>query len=728
MSLSDLTIKREYRTFKDDVPHDFYVPLLKQAVLYQRAVGFFSSTSLSSLTPGLCGLVLNDGQMEIVASPKLSAEDVRAINCGYEARGSIVSQALIRELQSVEDAQAERLNLLANLIAAERLTIKIVTTKQVNGLGMYHEKLGLIRDASGNVVAFSGSMNETITGFQKNYEAFDVYCSWLEADRERVRGKQAAFAAIWQNEEPDLEVQEFPEVNQSLIEKYSTGPVDWEAEADKQDRRFEENNPILYKSGNHGLLKPLGVNFYDYQQDAIDRWLQADGRGIFDMATGTGKTYTGLGAAAALCKRSSRLAIIIVCPYQHLVRQWADDVRAFGMEPIIAYSGSEQKDYKKRIRSAVLDFNLNVKAFFCLVCTNATFATAYVQESMQRLGNDTLLMVDEAHNFGAERLKATLRQEFQYRLALSATFERHHDAEGTAQLERFFGKRCIEYGLKRAIAEGRLTPYEYHPVPVVLTVEERERYLDLTRQIGRCIIKKRNGKKELNEKGKKLAMERARLVAGAAAKGITLKDLMQEHLDDHYMLVYCGAARLLEQADDEIVIDEDIRQVDYISRMLNFDLGMETAQFTSRENAQERQSRLQDFADGEIQALVAIRCLDEGVNVPAIRTAFILASTTNPKEYIQRRGRVLRRYPGKEKAVIYDFVTLPRALDEVVSQPEEMAQQEKGLIKNELSRMKEFMDLSMQPQEGERLYDEMVDAYELYDFAAQQITDDTWEE
>ena len=156
------------------------------------------------------------------------------------------------------------------------------------------------------------------------------------------------------------------------------------------------------------------------------------------------------------------------------------------------------------------------------------------------------------------------------------------------------------------------------------------------------------------------------------------------------MLVYCGATTLFEQETDEVSIVEDIRQIDYISRMLNFDLEMRTAQFTSNENSEERKHRLQQFSDKEIQALIAIRCLDEGVNVPQIETAFVLASTANPKEYIQRRGRVLRKARGKEYAVIYDFITLPRAVEDVGGMDENESNSDISLVKKELLRLNEF--------------------------------------
>ena len=732
MSLRDVEIKGEYRTYKDDVPRVFYEPLLSQASCYKRAVGFFSSSSLAAIATGIRALARRGGRIEVVASPKLSETDVKAIEEGYERRSSVIEKALIRELREAVAEDSDRLNLLANLIAAGLLDIKIVTTKRAGAVGMYHEKLGLIEDEEGNVVAFSGSMNESLTGLCNNYEAFDVFCSWLPGEAERVKGKEEVFSSIWNNEEPGIVVQNFPEVNIEIIRRYKTKEIDFYEDyqiTDDENEKISEDIMTSYEvhipSGK--IVKPESVGLYDYQESAIAEWLNHKGRGIFDMATGTGKTFTGLGAVAVLCDKVDRLAVIIVCPYQHLVEQWATDAKIFGADPIIAYSGSVQRDYKKRIRNAVMDFTLGVKNYFCVICTNATFASVPIQKEVQKLGVETLLLVDEAHNFGATNLRNTMKHDFQYRLALSATLERHHDEDGTEELKQFFGDKCIEYSLEKAIQEGKLTPYEYRPILTVLSEDELDIYVKLTKEMVQCLIKKRNGKLELNEKGKKLALKRARLVAGAADKIVKLRELMDEYKEDNYMLVYCGATRLLEQDAGDVIIDEDLRQIDYISRMLSLDIGMKTAQFTSKENTYERRCRLEAFAEGDIQALVAIKCLDEGVNIPAIRTAFILASTTNPKEYVQRRGRVLRLSPGKEKAVIYDFITLPRPLADVMVEPQGKATQETGLVKKELARMRDFIDLALKPYKAQRLYNDIVDAYELYDFDLELDADTLWE-
>ena len=716
MSLQDIALKTEYRSFQDDIAQDFYIPALKQAVRYKRAVGFFSSSILSMITAGLYEFYQHEGKIELLASPKLSRKDIEAIEQGYAARETVIERSLRRELLDYEDfCTLNRLNLLANLIADKRLDIKIVVPKGRKGIGMYHEKVGLLEDSFGNIVAFSGSMNESGNALEQNYESFDVFCSWQEADAARVMQKSADFTRLWYNLDSHASVQTFPEVTSYLVDKYRIGPVKpikeiypvYHPQSDEQIAETVDDNEAKVESQKSGFQIPKELRLYSYQQQAINSWRQHGYRGIFDMATGTGKTLTGLGALAALCEQKPRLAVIIVCPYQHLVDQWGEDIEKFKVHPIIGHSTSPQHNYKERLRWAVFSFNLEARDFFCFICTNATFAADWAQAEFAKLKEPSVLVVDEAHNFGAEKLMQTLQKNYTYRLALSATMDRHNDPEGTECLYRFFGDVCIHYDLGRAIQEKKLVPYDYYPVVIYLTETELKKYQQLTIEIGKGIYKKK-GKIIVTQKAKTLLLKRSRIVAGAMNKVEKLREMMLEFKDKHDMLIYCGAAQV--GIEDENL---DIRQIDYISRMLNFELEMRTAQFTSKESMDERARRIEEFKSHAIQALVAIKCLDEGVNIPSIRTAFILASTTNPKEYIQRRGRVLRRYPGKESAVIYDFITLPRSLDEVRNSDAALGWHELALVKNELNRMVEFRNLARNFYVSDHLIDEIRDTYNI---------------
>lgn len=713
MAINNIHLKNEYHSLDDDIAKEFYIPLLSNAKIYQRAVGFFSSSILLKISVGIAALAKKGGSIQIIASPYLSNEDIDAINSGYKDREQIIKNAIEKELKDTRTYdETNRLNLLANLIANGVLDFKIAYTDNCGKFGMFHDKFGIITDENENKVAFSGSMNESLNGIMYNSESFDVYCSWKEADeKERIREKEERFNKIWNREDSKVTIIDFVDLNKEIVNKYKKFNPDLEIDATSvypleigidPDISSKSTTPINIP------IKPKSLDLFDYQKDAILAWEKNNFIGIYDMATGTGKTLTALGSVVHLFNKCKRLAVVICCPFQHLVDQWVEDIEKFNIIPIVAYSGH---DYKRKLSDAVFDYNLGITDFFCLVCTNGTYVTNRVQTQIEKIKGNALIVVDEAHNFGASSLSQKMTPIFNYRLALSATLDRHDDIEGTKKLYDYFGQKCITYDLGRAIREKKLTPYIYKPILVSLTDTELEDYEKLSTIIGKHIIEK-NGKKELDDLGKIKAQERSRLVAGAFNKTVILKSLMEENKEEHNMLVYCGATKISKEYTD----DDDIRQIDYISRMLGNELSMDVAQFTSNEDAEERQRRIKAFTEGDIQALIAIKCLDEGVNIPKIKTAFILASTTNPKEYIQRRGRVLRKAKGKEFAIIYDFVTIPRPIDVVPNLTEYELSKDRSLVIKEITRIKEFKTEAMNPIDSDNLIDELMDVYSLYDY------------
>lgn len=723
MNYEGLTILRGYKTNKNDVVKEFYIPVLKQSVLYKRAVGFFSSTALIELSKGISGLVRNGGKIKFIVSPLLSAEDIEAINKGYEAR-DILQEALIREFREPQNnSEAERLGWLSQLISIGILEIKVAFTPPQKVSGMYHEKIGVLYDGNGNKIAFTGSMNETINAFHNNYESIVVFNSLVATDTQRVIDLENDFDSLWAGREKNITVLDFPKIVRDRLKPYENYSSRGK---DEQLQQFEQEDLLELQPIQVGTPAiPKGVSLHEYQTDAIDTWVKNDFRGIFDMATGTGKTYTGLGAAVKLYNIKHRLAVIIVAPYQHLVDQWVEDIVRFNMRPIIGYSSSPQKDWKKRLTDAVFDYQqLGIIDTLCFVTTNATFSSKFVQNTLNDLGSETLLIIDEAHNFGSGHLSLSLNPKFEYRLALSATLERHGDPVGTQILKSYFGSKCIEYDLNRAIREGKLTPYYYHPVLVYLEEDELEKYKDLSYKISReCHVNKHGGLK-ITDNGKRLLLARARLIAGARQKLTVLREVMKPYINDSHMLVYCGATKVDTFENDTFDSDEEgERQIVAVSKILGNELGMKVTHFTSSESAAEREIIKKKFADTDpYQAIVAIKCLDEGVNIPSIKTAFILASTTNPKEYIQRRGRVLRLAPKKPYAVIYDFVTLIKPLS-AVDQYASDYNCGRALAKRELSRLIEFGSIALNSRDSDQLITDIEETYDLDSTAIEEDND-----
>lgn len=703
MSLKDIEIKKEYRSLLDNVAKDFYVPLLKEAVSYKRAVGFFSSSILVEISKGIVGLIKNGGKIQLIVSPYLSEEDINAIKDGYSKREEIIRNAIKRELKSpTNNYQAERLNLLANLIADGHLDIKIALTEDNNQMGMYHEKMGIIEDADGNKVAFSGSMNESANAILANYETIDVFTSW-SADFDRVESKECSFASIWNNYEPNINTLKFEDLSEEFINKYKKKSIDYSNYDYEQDNINDINRQYEF------FKIPDYVNFYDYQKEAIEKWVKRSCCGIYDMATGAGKTYTALGSLATLSQMlKEKLAVVIVAPYQHLVEQWVEDINKFNVKPIVAYSYPGQK-WRKLFNDAVIGYNTGAINNFCIITTNATFSSDDFQNILKQFKKDFCFVIDEAHNFGAKKLSSLLPRKARYRLALSATIERHRDFEGTEILKNYFGHTpCISFSLKDAIDRGFLTSYYYYPILTYLNEEELEQYNSLTASIIRNGGLDQNNI-ELSKYVEMLMIKRARIIAGCKDKINKLIDIMEKHSKESHMLVYCGATKYDNK---DLNDDSDIRQIDEVVNRLYSDLGMKVRKFTSSESKEEREEIREMFATGsDLQAIVAIKCLDEGVNIPAIKTAFILASSTNPKEYIQRRGRVLRKAKGKDFAIIYDFITLPRRLDKIEYTLPEDLKYDMNLIKKEFLRMDDFANTARNPLVIDELKEEIQRAY-----------------
>ena len=700
MSFKDLSeIKIEYRTLNDEVVENFYIPVLEQAKSYKRAVGFFSSNILLQLTKGLGKFVDNNGHMQLIVSPRLEEKDYEAIRKGYEARDYIENQIVQNFDFDVDfDQKEDRFAMLSYMISHNLLDIKIVLLEENNDNAMYHEKMGVFEDAFGNSIAFSGSANETYNGYNSNYETLDVFCSWKSEESDlRCNSKKLFFNRIWDGRERGLITIPFPDAIKSKILEYKPNP----------NHDFVQID-INYKE----KLRKLRVNacppkieidkLYDYQKEAIANWANKNYRGIFDMATGTGKTYTGIGAISKLIKDKERIVAIICCPYTHLVEQWCEELKLFNINPIKCYGSVNYKDI---LRRELTKFKNKRTDFVCAVICNVTFKKDNIQELISMNLGHTLLLVDEAHNFGALGFSKCLTLDYPYRLALSATLDRAGDEQGTQALYDFFGSKCIEYSLEKAIIEGKLTQYEYYPILVYLTDDERDDYISLTRRIG-ALMANNNCEDAI----KSLLIKRSRLIAGARNKISALIENIRNYKEENNMLIYCGAVKYGDEGYDSANTEK--RQIEIVLRELQR-LGIVASKFTSEEDTITRNNIFDAFKNKNIQALVAIKCLDEGMNIPAIQTAFILASSTNPKEYIQRRGRVLRKYPGKDRAKIYDFITLPYSPDMVNTLSLDHKKVAIPLVKKELKRMVEFANASINPSYSNEVKEFIIGSYEI---------------
>lgn len=697
-NFKEINLKKEYTTGIDNISRDFYYPVFSRTVLYKRAVGFFSTSALVKVTRGIQSLIKNNAKIQFIVSPKLSEEDIRQIELGYELR-EIAEKRLIEDYKAPStDEQRSKIGLISHLIENGQLDIKVAFMKNTNKNSMFHVKYGIMKDAYGNTISYSGSLNDSITAYESNHENFDVFCSWEnEESLERVITKDNNFDNLWNNSVKTLEILDFPKI---LKEKFDVirNEINDESYLDETEYDF-------YDAAEETDKYKDVIELRDYQETAIKVWEHNNFNGIFEMATGTGKTLTAIAGAMYLREKINKLFIIIIVPYQHLVEQWVEDLIRVGIVPIVGYSAAEYANYDKKLKNVLLDFKNNISNFGCFITTIGSYRTVKVQKLVSELSNNVLFIADEAHNIGTASLRNKLHN-YQYKLALSATLDRHNDIEGTEFLREYFGETCIEYDLEQAIKSKALCEYLYYPVINYLTFDELYEYKKITHEISRNLITDKNKKIKLSEKAKILLIKRSRIVAGAKNKITNLIGEFEKYKNDNGILIYCGATTV---ADDDL--DEDIKQIDLVSKNIYEKFGINSTQFTSRENKFEREKIKENFINNDTQAIVAIRCLDEGVNIPSIKTAFILASSTNPKEYIQRRGRVLRPSSNKTVAEIFDFVTLPRNLKDVYLLSTEEQKSDLSLLKNEIKRMEEFSQLSNNKYITDDLIFKIKDAY-----------------
>ena len=698
--LRELHLAPSYRSDRNNLVADFYLPCLREATRYSRAVGYFTSTSLSAAAKGLYRFISRRGYMRLIASPLLNKEDAEAMRKGYKRREEVIADALVRELDILpaDPAVEDRLGFLAWLISENLLDIKIAVVETGDDFGIYHEKIGIFSDEENSQVVFTGSANESIGGLVSNFESVHVFRSWVAEDVERVKLIVADFETLWKDITPNLAVYDFPEAVRKKLLKFRPAQLPAQDPEEPAPPPRAEALPSI----------PAGVVVRDYQKRAVEKWFEGGGKGIWRMATGTGKTIAALALTtqlSQLLRRNSRpLLTIVVCPYKHLVSQWASEARRFDMNPLKCFES--RLEWSSPLNELVSAANDGHVQFVLAITTNATLQTTSFQDVIRRVKASLLLIGDEVHNLGAGGLSACLPENAAYRLGLSATPERWFDPVGTDALVKYFGPVVYELTLEDAIKMGALCKYDYFPHVVEFDLPELDEYLELTHQISQLIGAEEGELTDETENPrlKWLLLRRARLIAAAKNKLPALKSVVDP--STAYNLFYCGDGRVqYDPAGDEI------RQIEAVVHLLGRELGMSVHSYTAETYLEERDDLRKRFASGSLQGLVAIRCLDEGVDIPETRRAFILASSTNPKQFIQRRGRILRRSAGKDIAEIHDFLVVPPPQIGT----DEFYATERRLFRRELERVVLFAKLADNGPQALKTLLPLRERYQLLD-------------
>lgn len=684
--LKDLgSLRTEYTSDVDDIATDFYNPCLREASSYDRITGFFSSTVFHLTHPALNVFVTeNDGQMRLLCSPRLSGPDADNLLYGYAAReDSELVDVLRAELTHLlASPRAATARLLAALVAAGRLDIKlarVAATASMSNKRMFHDKVGLFTDAAGDTVGFRGSLNESFLGLspEGNIESVDVWPSWEGGrDAERVRNAVARFNRLWAGEVAGVTVAALPEEIQQELERVAE---DVDLEAMLRDLAGG-------KIGTTTAAPPAvgGIELRIHQREAVRAWESHQHRGLLAHATGAGKTISGLYCAQVALQRG--LVPVILVPSRLLLQQWADQVsELLGARLVLAGGGHDRWNRSGAVRAAV-ESSRPERPYAVIAVLNSATSAAF-RAQLRPVMNKAFVIADEAHRLGSPESRTILEWlDAPWRLGLSATPERANDPDGTGAIFDYFGGIIHRYSLKDALDDGVLAPYVYHPSWVGLTDDEQERWERLTAEIRRryAIVQAPNAKPHTQDQLRHKLIERARIAKGAARKIPKAADLIVEHYRPdrgQKWLVYCDNQSQLAQL-REALDARGVRSWEYHRQM---------------QGDAEATLKLFDVSGGIV---VAIKCLDEGVDIPAATHAIILASSRNPREFIQRRGRVLRRSPHKTVATLLDVLVLPGTIDQ--DDPS------RPLAVGELARALQFAALGIGQGAVSRLEDKWV--------------------
>lgn len=685
MSLKELSFPSTLNTSNNDLISDFFVPVLSNSIQYDRGVGYFSSGWLRIAAIGMVGFAKNSGRARWVVSPILYEKDWEAMLLGDEARKEpSLKVKLLENIVDLKNAlEKETLSALAWMVADGIIEFRIALPRNKLDKGDFHDKFGIFTDRHGNQISFLGSYNDSIQG-NRNYESIKVFRSWESSFATFVFDDSQRFEKLWKNQDPNVSIYRLPSAARDLIIRYRTvsRPYSEPNFADSSGDEYVPSIPAI----------PSDLILRDYQIEAIEAWFNNSNMGFLEMATGTGKTITALAASAKLFDKNNQIAVIIAAPFQHLVDQWKEESERFGYRPILAYQS--KASWLNDLNTQIHEYNSGYRSFISVITTHTTFISEEFQRSISQLQENTLFIADEAHHLGAERSRLRFPNHIHHRLALSATPQRWYDDVGSISLNDYFGDTVFSFTLEDAIGFS-LTPYYYYPQLVSLTYDELEEYIEISKKIARIYNREDVESQEIL---KMLLFKRVRLLNTAENKINILSELLDSEDELHHALFYCAPG-----------------QIDDVLSMLGLDKGLLVHRFTAEENAKERQELLSDFAKGELQALVAMKCLDEGVDVPSTQTAFILASSSNPREFIQRRGRILRKFPGKEFSTVYDLITVPPS-NWVGLQEDSIFKVERGIIRKELQRFKEFANPSLNKHQAIDVIWDIANRYGLLDF------------
>jgi len=582
-------------------------------------------------------------------------------------------------------------------------------------------KKGVFYDGE-NRVYFNGSCNFTYSGIIENGESIDIKRSWgSDAEKAGIMNEEVELDKIFK-EEDDRLIYLNPEQITAVIQKKGLDKNLEELIEDeikiydtlkshKEIRNIIRDEEKQFKSFvNKELNKPrfpYKTGPYEYQVQAFNSWMENNYCGIFAMATGTGKTITSLNCLLEEYKKTGYYRALILVPTLALVDQWIEEVKQFKFSKIYEVSG--RSNWRQSLTLLKNDYMWNSEPNFVIISTYASFQNDTFQKLINQLPEDTFLIADEAHNIGSSNTRESiLNIKFSKKIALSATPKRAYDPEGNVVIEEIFNDSppyCYSYSMEKAIENGVLNRYFYYPILVELQDDEIGDYYSITSQLIRYLSDA--GDDFLNDdRVTALLIKRKNIIHKARGKIDAFRNLVKKLKSEdklNYCFVYVPEGYDYSEGDG----------IPYYQIMMNIlaEESPEIRQSSFLGNDSDREAKLRGFKEGRIDVLVAMKCLDEGVDVPRTEVGIFAASTGNPRQFIQRRGRLLRTHKDKDFAFIYDLVVTPDIYRN--ASDTQYYNVERALFKKELTRVAYFASLSENFYDTKQTFSDISEYFNL---------------
>ena len=718
--LKDVNFSYSYSSGeRNNSPVDFCELALTNSSQFDLGLGYFSSTSINVLSAGFARFIVNGGSMRLYINEHISEDDYNLFKNG-DADG--IEKQLLNKYTELKKVLSERnehfFKCLSLLIQLNRIQVRIVVKK--NG-GLAHQKVGIFTDNEGNRVSFTGSMNMTASALVSNLETIECTCSWRGEDSfSKVEDSRTRYEKMWCGKYEDVIIYDAKEFCNNIVTDYPNIKADEIlAQEERLSKQFvKEQRPDLPVSvvDRDEPHFPNGYSPFKYQEEAYAAWLKNGKRGIFAMATGTGKTITSLNCVLNEYNNSGIYQVLVLVPTIALVEQWEEEISSFGFGNIIEVS-SANPQWRAKLTQLKNNIKFSKKnPNFFIVSTYDSYCIKDFQQLVSQLPEDMIVIADEAHNIGSTSVKKAFQSlKAQRRIALSATPSRIYDEAGTEEIERLFNDAhpyIVNFPMSKAMECGRLMHYNYYPVIVYLNDEEMENYVSLSKRLMRLYDSVGNCKDP--EKADLLMQERKRILHKAKGKIAALKSIVTQIGEDSLKYCFVYVPEGIGEKDSDKLVAKDSEKIIHQMRDAINEVypNVSCNTYIGEKSKRERKDILRGFSEGRIDVLLAMKCLDEGVDIPRTQYGIFASSTGNPRQFIQRRGRLLRKHDEKSMAYIYDMIVVPDF--SLQGDDSQYFNIEQKLVKQELSRVAYFAQLaSNYYSEVKPALDELVDHYKL---------------